>query len=388
MSLLNFFRRRSADGLEDYEEVNEKKTTSIGYVLLILMVIFIVSISQTIFSDLRRIPERPVAPSRCIENILTNYKDAGSYTSPCNFEAIDRRFNLDTLYEGIEPDLEKIANYNYQIRNFQAQISANSKEITRLENSYNLSLQEKIADERALYNTGNLQSSIANLRQKNSEFQAEINSYNSLKQPYVESVAKKIPALERAYKDAKDSYTLTSSWYKFKAFALMLIFVLPFFVISTKLYFTLKKRNSPYTIIATAVMAASSILFLQIVFTFLYEILPKEWFEIIFKIFALISALRVILYYLVVLLVIAIFGGIVYIIQKRVFDPRRIAVRRLKDNKCPRCSFAINPFEDYCPHCGEQLKERCAQCNNKRISNLPFCPVCGNRKPSSVPVQQ
>jgi hypothetical protein len=56
--MLNIFKKRekqedmAKDKLDDYEEISEKKTSKLGYILLILMVIFIVSISQGIFSDL------------------------------------------------------------------------------------------------------------------------------------------------------------------------------------------------------------------------------------------------------------------------------------------------------------------------------------------------
>ena len=68
----------------------------------------------------------------------------------------------------------------------------------------------------------------------------------------------------------------------------------------------------------TALTTSFSILFLQVIGGFLYDILPKEWLGRIFKFFLEVPFLRYVIYYGSVILVIGLFGGIVYYIQKKV----------------------------------------------------------------------
>ena len=63
-------------GTVEYEEVSEKKTSKLGYLLLTIMVIFIIIAGQTVFRDLRRIPERPDRPTFCVHIVTdANLKD-------------------------------------------------------------------------------------------------------------------------------------------------------------------------------------------------------------------------------------------------------------------------------------------------------------------------
>jgi len=64
----------------EVEEVGERRTSVLGYLLLSMMVIFILVIGQTIFSDLSEIPKRPVAPSDCVA-----YLNFGTNSSSSNY---------------------------------------------------------------------------------------------------------------------------------------------------------------------------------------------------------------------------------------------------------------------------------------------------------------
>ncbi len=185
--------------------------------------------------------------------------------------------------------------------------------------------------------------------------------------------------LKTSYDEALKHYENKKAYHNLIVFLLKLLFVLPFFVLSLRFYFRLKRKNSPHTIIAAAILTASSILFSEIVLIFLYQILPMEWLMRIFKILMEIAVLRYIIYYGSALLIIVIFGGIVYYIQKKVYNPKRIAIRRLKDNKCPNCSFTLDRSYGFCPKCGKQLKEKCSNCGKLKMKNLPYCPFCGKK---------
>ena len=365
---------------EEYEEISEKKTSKLGYFLLILMAIFMIGIGQTIFSDLKKIPERPNSPSSCISSFKSsNYLKNLSYTQNCKFSEIDEKFSLNSQYNNILSKLNQIILINKQTSNNENSIKTKEKEITKLNKDYDLSLQEKMANEQAIMEKSNIKSSITLKTSEINDLNRQNISLENQRDKIIAEINPQVSTIIKSYDEAQEYYKDKHAYYKFKVFLLMLIFVLPFFIISIYFYLKLKRKNSPYTIILTAIVGASSILFLQIVLTFLYDILPKEWLARIFKFFMEVPFLRYIVYYGSVILVIALFGGIVYFIQKKVFNPAKVAIRRLKDNKCPGCSFTLNPDHNFCPKCGQQIKEKCPSCNNLKIRYLTHCPYCGNK---------
>jgi len=363
---------------EEYEEISEKKTSKLGYILLIIMAVFMIGIGQTIFSDLKRIPERPNAPSRCISSFKnSNYLENLSYSQNCYFTEIDKKFTLDSQYHNILSELDQITSLNKQISDNARTARTMERDINNLNKDYDLSLQEKIANEQAIMDKPNIKTNITLKRNEISSLNQQNTSLENQKDKIIGQISPQVNTLIKSYDEAQEYYKDKHAYYKFKVFLLMLLFVLPFFGFSVYFYFKLKRKNSPYTIIFTAILGASSILFLQTVLMFLYEILPREWLARIFKFFMEVPFLRYIIYYGSVILVIGLFGGLVYFIQKKVFSPTKVAIRRLKDNKCPSCSFSLNSEHNYCPKCGQQIKEKCAHCNNLKIRYLKHCPYCG-----------
>jgi len=365
---------------EEYEEISEKRTSKIGYILLILMAIFIIWIGQTIFSDLKRIPERPNYPSSCISSFQSSsYLKNLSNIRSCYFSTIDKKFNLDSQYNNILSQLNQIASLNKQISNNKSSISAKARETNQLNRDYDLSLQEKMANEQAIMDKTNIKSNITLKKSEINSLNQENSSLENQRNGIITQITPQVNTLAESYDEALEYYKDKHAFYKFKVFLLMLLFVLPFWALSIHFYFKLKRKNSPYTIILTAILGASSILFLQIILMFLYDILPKEWLARIFKFFFEVPFLRYVIYYGSVILVIAFFGGIVYFIQKKVFSPAKVAIRRLKENKCPGCSFTLNSKHNFCPKCGQQIKKKCDNCNNLKIRYLAHCPYCGKK---------
>lgn len=362
-----------------YEEISEKKTTKVGYLLLILMAVFIIGISQTVFSDLSDIPEYPIYPSSCAD-FSTAKKITTRNVTNCVFKDIDKRFSIDTQFLAIQPILLQIASKNEAIDTHERSISSATSQISRKEREYELSLQEKMTDEQVLFSKDTIQTEIQQLRAQISSAQAQVSKLRSEQNSLYASINTQLTALKKSYQEALEYFQKVKAWYKLKVFALTLLYVVPFFLFSTRQYFKLKKKDSPYTIIFTALMGAFSILLLQVLWMFLYDIVLARWIKFAIELFSTVPFLRYILYYGGIIVTIAIFGGIVYVLQKKIFDPRKIALRRLKENKCPKCSFVIDRHDDHCASCGVKLKEVCEHCAQKRFVFLPHCPVCGLKK--------
>jgi predicted RNA-binding Zn-ribbon protein involved in translation (DUF1610 family) len=240
-------------------------------------------------------------------------------------------------------------------------------------------LQEKIANEQAIIDKDGIKRGIVKNQYDISNINQQIVSLEKQRDLIVSQISPQVQKMKASYDEAYKYFQNKSDYYQLKIFLLMLLFVLPFFFLSVYFYFKLKKKNSPYTIIFTAVLGSSAILLLQVIFRFLYEIIPRAWFARIFAFFMETPFLRYILYYGAVILTIALFGGLVYFIQRRVFNPTKVAIRRLKDGKCPSCSFSLNPGHNFCPKCGQQIKEKCLHCNNHKIHYLSHCPNCGKK---------
>lgn len=376
----------------EYEEISEKRTTKLGYFLLIVMFFFLVGVGQTIFDDLTDLVEDPISPAACLSNLdtksVSSYTrcDVGqygeSYDCGCRFGEIDTRYGLKAKFEAIKPTLIEITTVNEKIRGYQSQINTAERTVTSAERQYELGLQEKIADEEVLYDRTQQQVVISQQRSQIAVAQKQITNLTRQRDQLTQKISPQVQELENAYNEAYEHYRDQKAWYKFKVFGLMLLFVVPLFAFSTRWYLRAKRKDSPYTIIATSVMAATAILFLQVTLMFLYEILPMKWIERIIEWFYSIPLLRYIVYYAGVALVIAVFGGIVYFIQKRVFNPRRVAMRRLKQGECPRCSYKIRHTDRFCPSCSSQLRQACSHCGHDRSVHLTFCSYCGAREMS------
>jgi hypothetical protein len=57
-----------------------------------------------------------------------------------------------------------------------------------------------------------------------------------------------------------------------------------------------------------------------------------------------------------------------------------VALARLAKGVCPGCERSVDmkdPANDFCPHCGIGLHDRCGQCNGRKGAFARFCHVCG-----------
>lgn len=362
----------------DYSEISEKKTTKLGYLILIVLFIFLVIIGNTILRDVSKIPIKPIAPTYCANNYLKATSTI-SYTSSCQYTDIDYEFGIDKEIENLHLDFDRLINVNQEYNANMNKISSNERKIESLLLKYDITLQETMADEESLFDKPEIKQEITLMVEENNQLSVDNQNFINERNSFYATFSAKLVPLQDSYDQAIKSYNRRKAWFGFKVFFMKLLFVLPFFLASMHFYFKYKKKDSPYTIILTSIFFASSILMLEVVLIFLYDIIPKEWWEILIEFFTALAALRYVLYYLSVAVVIAVLGGIVYYIQKNVYNPQRVAMRRLKEKKCPGCSFDLALSSKFCPNCGFKLKSECPKCHKERYKDLPVCPFCGDR---------
>lgn len=368
-----------SDPADTYAEIEEKRTSKLGYLILAALFLFLIIIGQTIYRDIEQIPYRPLPPSYCAKIYTESLTSMYYYDRYCTFSDIDRLYGIEILVKSLEPDIRTIGQYNQQLSEKNSQQYSNEVQLNALLQQYGISLQETMANESALMDKPEIKRQITTLRTKRDNLNAQIKDLEARRGAIIERIDPKLKELKTAYDKANEDYMNKFVYYSVKTFILKLLFILPLFLVSLRYYLRYKKRDSPYTIIITAIFFAATILFLEIVLILLYDIIPRGFIEKILNIFLNSSILRYVLYYMVVIIVVLILGGIVYYIQKNIYDPKRVAIRSLKNNKCPNCSFDLSLGNNFCPHCGREIKIKCTGCNNYKYKDLGYCPSCGRR---------
>lgn len=188
-----------------------------------------------------------------------------------------------------------------------------------------------------------------------------------------------------AFQEAKKSYTF---WQPFKEFGYVLRFVLPLLLLFGFFYYRSKRRelrdeqyNPVVKIISTHI---SLILILPVIWYTLYivyHVLPKTLLRQIIDYLISIGLLSI-LNYLAIAAVVLIFGALIYFIQKRTIEHKKIASKKnikkvISFSLCPNCSNKVDYARPYCPYCGEELLSACTLCEEMTIKRLPYCQNCG-----------
>ena len=164
-----------------------------------------------------------------------------------------------------------------------------------------------------------------------------------------------------------------------KVFVWEAIFWLPFFFITLWWYSRTKRKDSRWEVIAISALCASSITSLQSFCIFLWSWIPREFLEWLWRILQATLLTRVVGYYLMIALVVLLFGGLIVSVHRRATDPVRGGKRKIRNRQCPTCSYPLILSEMYCGGCGRQLEEKCS-CGEEGYTWSACCVHCGKKK--------
>lgn len=364
-----------------YEE-GERKTPKAGYILLLAMFIASLFFGWRAIDDLKDVPTKPEKLSSCASGyIIYNWEDYwrydyrysypidynyGSYGSKpsCTFSSFEKKYGIPEIYARINP-------LQAELNKLRQDLNSANFGLQREERQYDLGLQEKQAGvPKTLFPVPPIQQNIESLRIRQQELQSQISRLEAELKPLVDK-------LKILYKDVMRDYRYAWRWYEFKVFLLEMIFVLPFFLFVFWMYRKMLAKNSPYTIIFTALIGVASVLALRVFFVWFWSLFLARIIQIIWEFMKEFALLKSIVFYGGMLLSIFLFGGAVYLLQKRIFDPRRVAIRRLRQKQCPNCQTSLDLGAVYCPNCGRKLKENCPKCAKERWTDFRFCQHCG-----------
>ncbi|HBT74900.1 TPA: hypothetical protein DEB29_02755 [Candidatus Wolfebacteria bacterium] len=383
-----------------YEET-ERRTPKTGIILLILMFIAGIYFGLYAMDDLSNIPDRPKALSSCsyryqtntagerpYENKLPTYYEEDLVRSLAYEDSNNCAIRLSPLEEAggvaalyqrritIEQQIDPVVTEYIQLDNNLQSIRS---QIERATGEYGVGLQEKQAEiDKPIFPTTPSQQSIVQLRQREAPLVSRLNQLRM----QVDAFRPEFDAIDKdlttAYKPVFKAHERAMRWYEFKVFLLQFLLIIPFFFLALRKYLELHRKNSPYTVIITTIVAVLGLLLLKTVLFWFWGLFLAEILRVLIEWFGKYNILRSLLFYFGMFLSFAIFGGAVYFLQKKIFDPRRVIIRRFRAKECPQCQTNLDLAAMYCPNCGAHTRAVCAHCGKDRFVGLPFCPHCGD----------
>ncbi len=385
-----------------YEET-ERHTPKTGIILLILMFIAGIYFGLYAMDDLSNIPDRPQALSNCSYQYKEQRAvgDNSPYATPAyygeetfrsiiyyNSAQCAGRMNPIEQQHGIPALLQKRSLIEQQaapvIQQYDAvtrSLSTVQQQSGRATDEYGIGLQEKQTGIKApIFPIPTSQDSIMQLKQSEADLIRQQNDFKTQLDAYRSQADALDKQLVEAYRPVFTAYDHAMRWYDFKVFLLQFLFIIPFFFFGLRKYLELHRKNSPYTVILTTIVAVLGLLLLKTILFWFWGLFLQEVLRVLIEWFGKYGIFRTLLFYSGMLLSFAIFGGAVYLLQKRIFDTRRVAIRRFRAKQCPQCQTNLDLADMFCPNCGAHTRELCPKCGKERFVGMPFCPHCGDRK--------
>ncbi len=372
-----------------YEEISEKKTTKLGYFLLIMMVLLGVWRGQGFIDSLSSSISGPEPLSNCVyflNNFLSSntYNYNTYYNEPeyltCNYSSFEKKYFIEDIMQVAFPLRAKLISLNRQLVDVRNNSNSAKNNIDSLKGDYSLTLQEKIARENSLYDKNQIKGDIIGQQ----AYYSDLVQQEAVLNAQISDIENSLKSLVNNYKDRIAGvfvdYNFQNKLVEFERALLQFLFIVPLLWFALRKYFKNKRENSQYTIIWSAVVGIFALLFSEVCILFIYRIIPRELIQWLMQFFAQFAFLVTIFYYATFLLVPVIFGFIVYLIQKRVYNKEAVMIRALKNHKCPSCNMSLRNEDRYCPSCHYQMKDKCDACGMDRVVGLRFCPNCGVSK--------
>ena len=277
-----------------YEEVSEKKTTKLGYFLLLIMVVLGVWQGQGFISSLASNIKSPESMSSCayyFKNIVDkknnntqNYNQnyyygySGNSIKNCVYNTLEKNNSFPAITAEITPLLQKVDSLNTSLESLKGDSYNTSNNVNNLKQNYSISLNEKMAGEgETVYDKTEVKQGLSqneatlySINQNIAKIESDISKTNT----QIESIVlRKEMDIEKAFSD----YNKEVRWVEFERALLLFVLISPILYLSIKKYFKLKKENSQYSIIWAAISAIFALLFAQVFLAFIYKIIPHEF---------------------------------------------------------------------------------------------------------------
>ncbi len=395
-------------GYAPYEEIESKKTSTLGYFFLVVMVITGIWQGQNLLSAIQQQIANPQPNSYCTMAALSRissgqdtgknafgqtgfsayvrypaYGYSGSVDpEQCksSYSQRETRLGIDTIFEALSADFTKSKKLQEQISAIERQINDLRYNNRQSLDQYSVGLLEKIANEKGIVPTNSVKQSITTNEEAINAFSLELSNLNKEKEKIEAGIDETLGEHTKQFQAAADEYRREVLVTEFERFLLAAVLIFPLCYLVLRKYFSSKKNRSEYVIIWGGLAAIVSILAAQVLGVLVYRIIPYELLQQIWNFLRQFEFIFITLYWLGFILVPLFFGFLIYVIQKKFYNKNAVMMRAFKNEKCPGCSNKINPWMTFCPICGFTLKRTCHSCNNLTMNGASFCQVCGNKE--------
>lgn len=246
---------------------------------------------------------------------------------------------------------------------------------------YDTSLLENIADEDMGESTlpsisDNMKGKgrqIENLNLQILNIEEQLNAHDKIKDLWVFIETNKSIRRDQLVKDLKES----EFWYPFKELLWQQLFLLPLFIVFYLWNVRSVRKDAKLQILISAhlIVISAIPIFLKILEVVL-DLIPRHFFK---KFFEILNALHIIAiwHYIVIIASIGFALLAIYIIQKKIFNKRRLQIKRLAKGLCFHCGKKLSPNAGRCPFCGTDQHMNCPSCDHSTFVAGEFCTSCG-----------
>jgi rRNA maturation protein Nop10 len=388
------------------EELSEKQTTKMGYFLLICMFGAIVSTAQWSLSIIKDIPTYPSGVPVCVENMLSffdenntsydrYYPDSYSYGysygngyNNCTLISENPQFDLTKEYNALLDAYNEWVATSQSLSQLQSSLRDIEYKERNTQNNYNTSLTEDIArSENRVYDSSSVSANLQSLKNQRASIEVKTTELNAVIASLKTVNRAKVSELKIQRDVAYDAYKQAYLLYKFIIAILSLLFSGMVFAVLYKFYLRYKRINSPHTVIFSVATFAYGIILLQVLLMFLWDVIPHKLLNILLGWISIFTPLLFVVQFLWPVLIVAIFGFLVYRIQKRLYSPQNILKRFVTDKKCPNCGNAVDMMKPFCPLCAHEIHIHCPHCHELTMKGMTYCSNCGGSLPKDDVLQ-
>lgn len=375
--------------------------------LLVAMFFAVLGTAQWSLSIISGIPTPPSPIPQCVKNAVSNldpnydqYAES-YYRIGYEFYGTDRRysysqeypdcgeslvsenpkFDFRADYASIKGDSEKVTNVQTRISELNSSVSQAEYRKNSSRTDYRDSLSEKTAGEskNGLYDPAKgrtdilaADAEIAGYRAEIARLEKEISDVRAQRAPDLTLVKDRIANADRAYATASNFHSLAVA-------ALHLFFSGLVFFVLYRLYVQWKSANSPHTVIASVATFAYGLVLLQVLLVFLWCVIPHRLAKLLIELLQTFEPLLFLVQFLWPVLIVGVFGFLIYRIQKRLYSPQNRLKRFLSSKQCPNCGNAVDVSRPFCPLCAHEIQIRCPACKELTVKGMPHCSGCGKR---------
>jgi len=169
-------------------------------------------------------------------------------------------------------------------------------------------------------------------------------------------------------------------WFPVKRLGMDFAFLLPLLFV---IYFwnsrSIKKDNGVQMLLSSHLLVVVAIPTLWKIIDLVLQIIPDKLLEMVMLWLSAMKLLAI-WYYLLVIVAIFVALGIIYLIQKKFFNKKRLIEKRLSKGECIECGENLPKDCIYCPFCATSQLRICESCKKETYVGGEFCKNCGASK--------